>query len=375
MSATAATRAAEHERAPRSVRWSARVLMLLVYALVSTAAVDVFMSRGALFEGASREYSFEAMFEGTAHRPFAYRVMMPWLARASDAAVPAGLREGLAGQGAQLVERYSPRPPEGGWTPERLRAYLYVFAWMNAFALASLLVLRSLTAAVFPADPMLRDPGPVLFGAVLPLAFMNGGFMYDFAEYFFLALVMLLAWRRRYAALVPAIVLAILNKETAALSVAVVAAIAWHRDRTRRGAIGVAIVAAAGLLAVLALRHALSGVPGSTMYRHAMENLEFWSDWRSWVSVMTVHAAKIPFPRGLNLAMTVPLAIVLAFGARHAEPALRAAFVVATAIVVPLFFLFCWRDETRNLSLAFPAAYLVACAALKAGHVRGRTAG
>jgi hypothetical protein len=365
-------------------RIAALVVLAILYALASTASINVFMSKASLFEGWHHQaYAFERFLDGTAHRPFAYRVLMPALVNATEATLPEAVARRYQPAAADLVKRYSPRPGGEFWTDSLQRRFMLTFLWMNVFAFAALWAFRDLLANALPDNAMLRDLGPLAAGVAIPLMYMNGGFLYDPADLFFGFLILALAWRRRTLWLLPTIVLATLNKETAALSVPLASIVLWHRcDRTtwRTSTASMGLVAAVTVAWVF-VRHA--SLPGSTMYDHVAENLEFWTTPRSWLLGMAVHTPLILLPRGLNLLMTVPLIVLLLHGWRRRPAVFRQILVASSAINLPLFFLFCYRDETRNLLLMTPSIALnLAAAALAAsathdgrpGHANGTRA-
>lgn len=351
------------------------VLLAILYALVSTASIDVFMSKRAFFEGSEhRAYAFETMLDRTAHRPFVHRALMPALVNATDASLPASIAERYGPAARELVQRYSVRADGPFWTPSLERRYLIAFVWMNLFAFAALWALRDLLGAALPGEPLLRDLAPVAFGAAVPLTYMNGGFMYDPADLFFGFVTLALAWRGRHLRALVALALAVLNKETAALGVVFLSIVAWHVSAPRVWArfTAAAGAVAAGVLAFLWWRYASS--PGSPMYDHVAENWAFWTQPRSWWLTMTVHAPLMLLPRGLSLVLLLPVVALLAHGWRERPAVLRRLLVAGAAINLPLFFLFCWKDETRNLYLMAPALVLNLCAALAALHSRGTAA-
>jgi len=346
-------------------RGSFLVLLAIVYSMLVTASVHVFMDKEASFEDYGvQAYAFERLLDRTAERPFVYRALMPLLVNRIDGWLPQSVQERYQGAAKALVGRYGRIVTPGFWTAELERKYLITFVLMIGFGLLALFALRDLTGAVFPQAPLLREAGPTWFGILLPLSFMNGGLMYDFSELFFLFLSATLTWRRRYLLLAPVLALAVFNKETNALLVVLLFVLVWHREeRSRAIGIGIAMTAIAGAV-LFGLRLYYAESPGSTMYNHIAENLEFWRQPSSWWAWMTVYTPLIPFPRGLNLLLIVPLAILILHGLRERPPEIRDFLLVSALVTLPLFFLFCWRDETRNLSLMYPAIYLNVCHAL-----------
>jgi len=343
------------------------VPLLLMYWLAATATVHVFMQKQAFFEGWHHQaYAFERMLDGTAHRPFAYRVLTPWLVNRIDEALPLVTRLRYQPAARAVVDRYGRTREATYWTPELERKYAITFLLMCITAFGAICALRALTALAFPGEAALRDAAPLFFGTLLPLSFMNGGFMYDFPELFLMFAAFAAAWADRRLPLLLLVALAALNKETALLSVPMLSAVLFFRmPRAPWIALTAAMAAIAGGV-VLAVRAANADLPGLTVYNHVAENLAFWLTPGAWFATMEVYVPLMPLPRGLHLLMILPLAMLLLQGWRCRAPELKRLLGVSAGINLPLFFLFAWRDETRNLSLMYPALYLNVCAALLA---------
>lgn len=243
------------------------------------------MREHAFFEGwPQQEYAFKTMIEPTAHRPFVYRALVPWTTDAIDAALPQTVRDRYQAAAAAGADHYA-RPGAAAWrTPERERKY------MIAFVLSALCGVGALWA--------LRDAGPLYFGMLLPLSFMHGGFMYD------------------HAALLVAMIAAALRTRLP------------RRDWLRVDG----SAAAASAACVLLLKAIYAGHPGSALYDHIEGNLAFWIRPESWFASMNVFVPLLAAPRGLNLAMIVPLLVVLAWRWRERPAALRHLLLASAAI-------------------------------------------
>src|SRR3954467_14773617 len=108
-------------------------------------------------------------------------------------------------------------------------------------------------------------------------------------------------------------------------------------------------------------RIAFAATPGHGAEFPILDNLRFWFSPLPWVTFWDVYAPLLPAPRPFNL-VTLFLAGMLVFYRWRERPAeLRAALLLALAALVPLLIAFGFHDEVRNLSLAFPIFYLLAC--------------
>jgi hypothetical protein len=349
----------------RLVRLVRLVPLLLMYWLAATAAVHVFMQKQAFFEDWHHQaYAFERMLDGSAHRPFAYRVLTPWLVNRIDEAMPPVTRMRYQPAARVVVDTYGHTQDATYWTPELERKFAITFVLMCVTAFGAICALRSLTALAFPGEPALRDAAPLFFGTLLPLSLMNGGFMYDFPELLLMFAAFAAAWAGRHLVLLVLLALAALNKETALLLVPMLSAVLFFRmPRVSWIALSAAMAAVAGGI-VLAIRASTADLPGLTVYDHVAENFAFWLTPSSWFATMQVYLPLMPMPRGMHLLLVVPLLVLLLEGWRRRAPDLKLLLGISAGINLPLFFLFAWRDETRNLSVMYPALYLNVCAAL-----------
>jgi hypothetical protein len=100
--------------------------------------------------------------------------------------------------------------------------------------------------------------------------------------------------------------------------------------------------------------------PGQGVEFHLWDNLHFYARPNTWFEFMASHAPLIPFPKGLNLIFVWFVVAMLFFSWKSKPVLLKQVFWVACAVNLPLFVLFGFRDEMRNLSMLFPAMYFLA---------------
>jgi hypothetical protein len=139
------------------------------------------------------------------------------------------------------------------------------------------------------------------------------------------------------------------------------AVVRWYHDSetplNRRVRVTLAEFALA-LSVFFGIRAYLEDHPGSSTEWHFFTNLQFWLSWRPWVNITSPHFPLIMMPKPSNLIFLLPILATI-FGYWSEKPAVfKALLVVSGAIALPLFILFCYRDEFRNLSLMFPFLYL-----------------
>lgn len=214
---------------------------------------------------------FEAQLDGTAARPYAYRVLAPALARTVEAALPGSLCGRWESCTATLFEAR-------GWPRQRACGYLAAFILMGAALLGYAWAARWLFGAV------LVEPWPALLAlaslASTPLAYGEYGYLYDLPQLALFTLGLALQARgrwRTYALLFPWLCL---SKETSILLV-LLFVLHFRQRLPRRLFAGLLAWQLAVWLGVRSsLQFLLSGRPGAPLEVHLDDyNLPLWRSW------------------------------------------------------------------------------------------------
>lgn len=294
---------------------------------------------------------FMDMINGTAHRPYVERVLLPGTIRAITALTPAPVREAFNHAAARpaFIRDWCDAQ---GWERDHLFEYAVAVALIYACIWGFLFALAGLARAVYQAPPAFTH-GVCL--AALPLlpAFMKyTNYIYDPATLFLFTLGLALLARRRWRAYFIVYTLACLNKETTILL-----ALVFWLVRTREGmpeqrrarhmlAAQVAIsIAIKGALAFI-FRHN----PGGVVEHHLAHNLELFT------------APGLP----LWLAFWGGVALLIGYRWSRKPLFLRRGLLILVPLLALTFFLG-QIDELRDYYEAFPIALLMAahtCATL-----------
>ena len=298
------------------------------------------------------------------HRPFVFRALTPAVVSGLTGLLPASRLD-------QIVEWDLTRPVEDhpslrahrrfAWGPHPMtEAYVaYAILWGVVFLL--LMATRRLTRLTKCFSDAFADFAPVVALLVLPLSFSRGGYLYDFPELLLVTMCVGFLFERRWLLYYGCFVVACLNKETAILLVVYCLALHWGRMPRRQ-------------LLAHAAAHALLGVPilawqrftfapnaGANVEFQVWDNLRFLLSPEPWIRFWDPYGPLLPFPGPFNV-VSVVLFSAAAFLFWNDKPhGLRIAFLAMMAVLLPLLILFGTFDEARNLSLAFPLAYLLAC--------------
>jgi hypothetical protein len=334
-----------------------------LYLIVAALVLNTFMNRWG-FRRRSPRYGFTALVTYEAHRPFAFRVLTPAAINAVTLATPRSLLDGLMEWDLSRVQE--DHPPLSahrrfGWGADPLPQHYvaYLALWPVVFLL--LVAMRRLTRLQDRFSDAFVDVAPALALLALPLAFSRGGYVYDFTELLLVTVCVGLLLERRWILYYACFALACLNKETAILLVIYCATLHVRRLSSR------ALMAHAGLHGLVGVpillwqRFAFAGNPGAGAEFQLWDNLRFLASPEPWLRFWEPYGPLLAFPGPFNLlSMAVFGAAVFLFW-RDKPRHLRLAFALMTSVLLLLLVLFGNLDEVRNLSLAFPVAYLLAC--------------
>jgi hypothetical protein len=344
----------------RAARAFVSLFLVFIYLAVSSLVLHVFMDQWELVSG-NRGNGFLGLVDRTAVKPWIYRVLTPGIVNATTAAIPPTVKQAIA----PLVMTRShllPYPKfrdTPDWTLDNAIKYHVAYFFMFACLFASLYAFRAATAAVFSPPRAWSDFAPAIATLLLPLTFLRGGYMYDFAELLLMGLATLFLARGRWWLFYPVLVLAILNKESNVLLVLFFAAFAWDRMPRRALFLHLGAQTLLGVGLVVALRQIYAGAPGLTMQFNLWRNLAFLLKPSSYFMFVDVYAPMIPAPRGFNLLTLALLAFLVGWRWREKPVALRRLLVLTAIFNLPLFLFGGYTDELRNLSFVFPAIYLL----------------
>ncbi|MBM3187409.1 MAG: hypothetical protein FJZ90_01655, partial [Chloroflexi bacterium] len=197
-----------------------RLGMAAVYLLASLFVFTMWATDVREFVGLNGYYRalFADMIEGTAHKPFVYRVLIPSLVRGGRMLLPEAiirfLQEGiyeavpLAGRAMTYL----------GWEQHYLPEYLLALSLAYVALLGYMVALRQLGKSLFAAEAWLLDLLPVISLLVLPVFFKRGTHLiYDFSTLFLFTLGAYYLLQEQWAPFYALYVIGNLNKETTVL--------------------------------------------------------------------------------------------------------------------------------------------------------------
>ena len=343
----------------RHLRTAFRAAALgLIYWVAASAVLDAFLEHWALGDK-WRKSRFNRAIHYTAPRPFVYRVLTPALINAIAQRAPEPAQRWLASRTPGLRKKYGLRQ---GNDVEYAVAFYLVFASY----LGTLLVWRSSLRFLGRGSPLFRDLAPPAALLLLPMSFMQGGFLYDGSELFLTALAFHFFLRRKWFFYYATFFLAVVNKDSnILLPIWFLAPFTLHRDwkwLLRHGALSVLV----GAPPFLAIRWWFRTGKGNPLVVLWEDNLRYLADLRSYWEGIDVYAAHVPAPAGFHpLNLFLLAAILILAWKRELLREIRLAFLYTVLAFLPFFLLYGYRNEIRVFAPAFTPLMLLGTQVLR----------
>ncbi len=189
------------------------ILVFMVFA-ISAAAFEGFFVKWHFQEAhvAADFFSFEAMYEGTAHRPYVHRQLLISVSKGVTEILPHETKEALREKIKAdnfLVNKFKKVDIKEKFLLEYYIVYFLAFLCL----FASIFVWRKICIDL-TGDSLAGTVAPLAFTIIFPYLETNGGFFYDFSELLFFSLATYFALHGRYLALILITPLAAHNKES-----------------------------------------------------------------------------------------------------------------------------------------------------------------
>jgi hypothetical protein len=344
---------------PRS-RLIAFFLLAILYGTVASASFSGFYQKWALRDGQPR-LSFVEMIDGTAHRPFVHRQMLPAIANTIDGVLPDDLKE-------RIVKRLEVRVWWEYYSlPDRLKInfdtehdyvlrYYVIYYLCVGFLFLSLFVLREICLTI-GLDKAASTIAPPIFGLCLVYFFSMGGFGYDFADLFFMSLAVLWALKGRWLWLVPLTALATFDKEAFLFFAACLFPILLGRfSLMKSAAITLLLMTVAGVTYLFVRQQFLEN-PGAAVESWFIQSVHFYLDPKNLFAFETNYA--VVTPRAYSLFWMIVIAAIYILAWPKLAIPMRRHIMLSAAMTAVLVLAFCGPGETRNYSMCYVGLLVV----------------
>lgn len=371
-----------------------RLLLFFVMFTLTAASFEGFFVKWSLRE---EQASFDSIIEGTLYRPWAYRRLVPEAANAFRSSLSIEQQNELT----DLLEQdnfLSKKFRHTDIQPRYIIEYYFIYAISFVSFLLSAFVMRRLCTEV-TSDPIAGTLGSMLFVLIFPLFETIGGYFYDFTELLFFMTATLMAWRGNWLGLLLMTPLAEFNKESFFFLLFALCPLLRRTMSLKKTLLILSTAIGSAGLIYLWLRHVYADNPGSSTIFFLPVNIEVFSPFILAFIVWVLHlrikdrfknrfistAVAIIFI--IELIVFKPYIVQSYFLFAHTYSILsgEALFLphilmivwlikctwsklptewkhhafIAAAINIPLWLLFCYPGELRNLSMLYPTLVLM----------------
>jgi len=340
-----------------------QVCRFILFFIAASASFTGFYQKSHFCEaglpGAYPPAQFEAMVDGTAHRPYVYRQMLPEIANLVDRIVPQSIKSRLYAHQGSGLNAYL-QPLASSPTAQNkiyFFRYLVVYTLTFLFALVAVYAMSWVCRALDFCEPA-AILAPVIFILLIPFTDSGGGNLYDFPELAFFALSCWIALKLDWGWIIPIAALGAWNKESFILFLLTLYPLIRRRNPQQASLLALAVLCAVYLSISLPIRMHFAHNPGSAIEFHLFDQLHFFSHPRTFIfSTEGTYGVRAPQTYSL-----LPLAMVIWTVHRAWKDlprAIRQHAKIAAVINIPLYYLFCLPGELRDLSMLYITFLLV----------------
>lgn len=296
------------------------------------------------------------ILDGTAAKPYIYRQLVPTLANWMDRITPNSIKNGLY----TVRGDYEHSLPAVLFDSPIARSQTYFFRYLVVYIATFLFSLLAVYAMYLVCTALKMHPAaavlaPVVVILLFPYIQTIGGYFYDFPELAFLALAAWIAFRFDWWWIIPVAALGTWNKESFLLAIPALYPIIRLRSSRFSSLLGIGILCSVCIAIYYPIRMQFVHSPGGTTENHLAEQLAFF-----------LHPGHLFYRHSLfektyglllpPLFTVLPMALLLWTIWRswpYMPLAVRYHGLIAAAINVPLYFLFCAPGELRDFSLLY----------------------
>ena len=322
------------------------ILPVLLLWIVASAAFSGFVAKWGFRDGVDR-MGIEKIIDGTAHKPFVYRQLLPSIANAIADRLPSSMVERF--EKKEFGQSYSKIKLEGKSGEYKFKyLFIYVTCFLSLF-LGLVLLYHVLISSGYDNATSLISV--IAFGLSVPYFETGGGYFYDFPEMLFMFLSAYLAIKNKYVILLLVIVLATLNKESFLLFVPMLLPLVKSRNSYKITLMIMTAGLAIALLINLAIKYIYQLNDGGIVEIHFFNNIVNYINPRTYLGYEFTYG--VPSPEGLNVVVLMVLAYFIYHGFSGLSKHIKHHIFLALAISLTVFLLFSATNELRNLSFMY----------------------
>ncbi|GGP26451.1 hypothetical protein [Silvimonas amylolytica] len=294
----------------------------------------------------------QEMLDGTAKRPWIYRRLVPELAQWLQVHTPAGLQARLESmlQADNMAQHYSAVIAAVN-QPAALQITFYYVYLLGFVAFVGAAVVMWRIGMQLTADRFASALAATVFVLVFPMFLTVGGNFYDFSELFFYAMAFWLALCFSPGWLVLLAPLATYNKEAFFFFSVTLFPLLANRFGWRKGGLWTLLVLLVSGITYSVVKTHYAGNPGGVVQFHLWDQLHYFR--------YPGHLKGFEFqyglvtPKSFNLINILLVVMLVRTGWLPLPRQVKQYLWLALAVNVPLFLLFCYPGEIRNLSMLY----------------------
>lgn len=316
----------------------------LLYLLAAAVFILVYTA-GSTYNG-NPKAQFIDLVNAQASKPYVYRMLVPWLIRATSQAIPDVFEYRIN----QLPEKYPALKPvlqTLTWEKAFLNLYLIGTGVFYVFLVGVMLALRRLFAALFSAPTNFERCVP-MFALAFLFPWVNVTYIYDFSSLFFFIVGLVFCLRAKWVSYLLVFAVACLNKETTILLTLQFVIYYGFQKKIKNSLFWKLLVTQLAIFVLIRVGLALyfGQMPGGLAEFHLIDhNLPLLYRW-------IIHPSPSAYLLGLLLLG------LFFYGWKEQPLFLRDGIWILAALVGLTFFLG-WLNEWRDYLEAFPFVFLI----------------
>jgi hypothetical protein len=342
-----------------------RFMLLVICFVVTSAAFSGYFSKRAFYDTDKLYGDLSAinMLKGEAPKPYVYRQLLPYSVSVIESYLPENLKEKVkqwitkdrGGFNNNVIHNTYAQAIDSDNLDTIIQYYLlYIFSFISLFM--SVLILRKICIE-FGLDKASATISPMLFVLLLPYFQTEGGFFYDLVELLFMSLAVLLAKKKQYLALIVIIVMGTLNKESfLAFSITLIPFLLKDLGFKKGALLQLFLMAIAALINFL-VKAQYANNSGGVVEWHLYQQLIAFFSLSSYFKYDFIYG--VIAPKGYNILTIFVTFIIVKSSFRMLPTDAKQHALVALLVNLPLFLLFCFPGELRNLSFLFVSFILI----------------
>lgn len=334
------------------------VFLLTLYFLVAAAAFTGFASKWGFRDGNPR-FALGKILDGSADKPFVYRRLLPEIANIVEGSTPPKIVNTIAENYYFGPFRYYSKSSILKNVTNDYKFKWILIYWMSFGCLfASLFLIRSILLTVGVGNSV-AILAPCVFCLCIPIIQTVGGYYYDFSELMFMSLAFFAAIQNRLLLLLPIVVLATLNKESFLFYLPTLYPFLHISNSKLKNWLYFTFIISVSASVSFWIKSLYANNAGSVAEFHFYENL------RNYLNPLTYlqfdDSYGLITPRGLNILNLILILFLVKTAWKHFDEKVKKHCYVALFINLPLFLVFCFTNEIRNLSFLYiPLVFLIA---------------